>query len=952
MKRYILTSFLSVAILFTIYGQANDTIFSGAVSGNVTWDSYDTVYVTGAISIGSGNSLTIEPNTGGSNAGNNDGVYIVFRGAYGITVTGTGALNTSGTASDSIYFTADRDKDHVFGETGETWKNLLFDYSSGTSLIDYAVIEYGYGDDYGFGGGIDIYADNVTIRNSSVRYCSVSGDGGGIYAYGSNNAIENVSIHDNSAIGGSGGGMYIDDVITIEDCEIYDNSASTNGDGVFMNVASDLEGCKIYNHTSGEGIYNYTSGSTFTNCIIYDNSTGIYLYKNGNVINSTICGNTTGVISAAAGSISLLVNTVFWGNTTEYSVLSGTFEIAYCSIEGGFTGGTGITDGGNNVTLSSTNDADTGPNFVDSSNDFQINSWVAPMVDAGASSYSGLTIPSNDKLGNDRISTPDIGAYEFQYLIWEGDTSDIWTDEDNWQGSHASIPTSISENKVIIPAGAANYPTVSSLTLSSRSYMVVEPGAGVTVTGATSVQSGCTFLLESDATGNANFISGTEVTGDFDIELYLAGGGGPNYKWHYVTTPENGYTTDVLTTDISNQYNLLNYDESKVVDNQDEGWNWYDGYNGTTPFGTLIIDRGYNVYVDNNQTALFTATPVDHTLHNILLSQTLGSQTENGWNLVGNSFTSGIDLDLITISGADQTVYFTKDNGYQAYNIEQGIGINGGNDTISSLQGFFVHVTTGRTKRVTIPASSRVYADGNPLLKKGSSTKKTLDFPLLKFNIADGDFTDESVIYLFDNATVAFDTLYDGYKMFHNNPLVPQIYSVAGDLKLCMNGLPLPGEEGLRVPIKLRIGETKNYTFNVVDLENLDFTTVTLEHGDNVIDLENTSSYTFLAEEGTVDDMYIVFGEVATNIELPGEDMLRTWYHSGLLSISMGSDAEVKAGSVSVYDFNGRLVREKRNVFIERGETITIPINLQKGLFIVKVNDGFRNYVKKIAVAN
>ena len=168
---------LFTLLLFTGIGLSfgYDTYtFSGTISGNITWNSYDTVYINGNVTINGTDffpaSLTITPNTAGPNTGNNDGVYIVFTGDYGIDITGTGgALNASGTTADSIIFTADRNSNHVFGETGETWKDLNYFNSAGTSVIDYAVVEHGRGNDYSIGGGICLYGNNITVKNSSIK---------------------------------------------------------------------------------------------------------------------------------------------------------------------------------------------------------------------------------------------------------------------------------------------------------------------------------------------------------------------------------------------------------------------------------------------------------------------------------------------------------------------------------------------------------------------------------------------------------------------------------------------------------------------------------------------------------------------------------------------------------------------------------------------------------------
>jgi len=302
--------------------------------------------------------------------------------ASGIIITGLGAINADGGSSSSlITFSADYNGDG--NGPGETWKNLLFDNSTGTSVIDYAVIEHGTGnDEYGLGGGITIYGDNITVRNSTISNCNIGGDGGGIYLFatGTHITLQNLKLHDNST-SGNGGGLVIDGDVNsiITGCEIYNNTAS-NGYGVFFNSAGTISNSLIYNHSAGEGVYisDVVSGATLSNCVLFNNNVGIYFLGVGNAINCDVVNNTTGITSAISVAPKI-VNTVLWGNTTQYTIVTGaSMVLVNCGIQGGFSVG---TDGGGNKPLSATNGVDTGPNFVIPASDFHINAWISPLVD-------------------------------------------------------------------------------------------------------------------------------------------------------------------------------------------------------------------------------------------------------------------------------------------------------------------------------------------------------------------------------------------------------------------------------------------------------------------------------------------------------------------------------------------------------------------------------------------
>lgn len=917
------------------------TIASPADNYTITGSKYFT-YITV-----SGGTLTISPGA----------TLLALVPDANIIISATGILNANGSLGNIITITPDNNGDLSYQGT---WGNILFDYlCSGSSIINYALIEKGTGDSYLYGGGIDIWGNNITISNSTIRNCNnANGNGGGISVTpsGSSVILSNLKVYGNTSAG-NGGGIFTDGNVSISGCEVYGNTA-TSGAGIFLNSAGSISNSLIHDHSGSEGVYSLgtdASGS-IVNCIIYANNIGIYFYGERNVVNCSVVNNSIGITSATAISPKV-VNTALWGNTTQYSLESGgAMTLAYCGIQGGFTVG---TDGGGNKTLSATNGADTGPNFITPASDFHINSWIAPLVDGGAATFSGVTIPGNDLDGKSRIGTTDIGAYEFLYFIWTGAASTTaWATSGNWVGSPASIPTTITENKVLIPNGCAFYPTTASLSLTSRSTLTIGPQAGLTVTGATSVGTGCTFLLKSDATGSANFISGSTVSGSFNVELFLAGGGNPNYKWHYVTPPVASISKSVLTTDINNTNNLLNYLETKVTTDKSAGWQWHDGYLGTTAFTTLTNTNGYNVYVPTDKTALFTGTVRAGTLFsspNITFSST--DPTQSGWNLIGNPFTCGVNANLFAFGSRldiDKTVYFTKDNQYCSWSVGGNAGINATN-IIPSMQGFFVHAASnGPGRTLIIHPADRVYTAA-PLYKKGlklnKGTEDTRTDPYLKFNISDGtSFTDESIIYFFSDATAEFDGDYDAYKMLAENPALPQIYSVSSGINLGINGLPIP--VGITtVPVNARIGVAKNYTINILDLQNLNDYDVTLIDGTNRINLKTNPNYTFSTGIGTKTDLSIEFTNLLTSTEFPSEDPTSCWYSNGSIFIKSGLEGLDNNSIITIYDLNGRAVFLKKNVNIAKGETVQIPVNLPIGFYLTSLVNNKIRVVKKIVIS-
>jgi hypothetical protein len=93
-----------------------------------------------------------------------------------LIITGTGVLTAQGTSSEKITFTADHNKNHVHGESGETWGHISFqnmNSGAGTSLIDYCLIEYGYkytgiSELNSCGGGLQIEFRNILLLERTI----------------------------------------------------------------------------------------------------------------------------------------------------------------------------------------------------------------------------------------------------------------------------------------------------------------------------------------------------------------------------------------------------------------------------------------------------------------------------------------------------------------------------------------------------------------------------------------------------------------------------------------------------------------------------------------------------------------------------------------------------------------------------------------------------------------
>ena len=187
--------------------------------------------------------------------------------------------------------------------------------------------------------------------------------------------------------------------------------------------------------------------------------------------------------------------------------------------------------------------------------------------------------------------------------------------------------------------------------------------------------------------------------------MSLSGGAGTSGPaFHYFVPPVAsttiGATIASVKTNLGLTYfngDLVSYEEPLAIANKNAGWQYFDGYNSTTPFSTLQSTRGFNFYLTSPDKATFTGQ-LNATSHSFNLAYT-SSNPAPGWNLVGNPFPCNYNLSGIaeltgTGDGVNNTAYFNHSGGYAYWNVELGVGTTGFSEVIAPMQGFFVLATT------------------------------------------------------------------------------------------------------------------------------------------------------------------------------------------------------------------------------------------------------------------
>ncbi|MRR22290.1 right-handed parallel beta-helix repeat-containing protein [bacterium] len=844
------------------------------------------------------------------------GTRLISKSRYAcILISGTGQISAQGYSYQRILITADSDGDMVPGETTDFWGNIYIT-STGTSNFNWCTVENGQRLRSKYtGGALHVSTGTVNFNNGIIRNSESKW----------------------------GGGLYVEPgaTVTVTNTRFQNNKASQNGGAVYIAAGS---------------------SPRITSSVFYGNSTTAIDSKGGAIasisaspviVNSTFANNTSPAADGRTiylenSPAAKIVNTVIWGGSSHIG-LSGTptsvFDI--CAIEG-------VTYAGC-LTLNSSNTAVDGPNFTDPAMGDLTITFDSPLRDTGADSYSGVTVPALDFTGSVRVGVTDIGAYEMIYSRWKGGNTS-WGDPVNWVGGY--LP---SGRNIIIPSGTSTYPTAApgpAVTLNAGLRMIMQPGTKATFSSLTN---NGTIDLHADASGHASMLTGSYsgAAGNINIDHFLTSGPAGDW-WHYIAPPST--VSKTVFTDIDPDM-LVRYDETKVVSDVSDGWQWHDGYDGTTAFSNLTAKEGYDVSVLSDVTMTYrNLKSIITTMGRIDLpfGGSGGDTTIHGYSLIGNSLTCGINWDNVSYSH-DHTFlrhayYITTASGEEASYVD-GVGTNGATAHIAPLQGFFVRTrTTGSW--INIPDNAREHNDA-PMFKSAEL------IPLVRLTLSSATQRDETVVRFDPEATSGFDGLLDASKPFSHARTKTghiKIYSEMGGENYSINSVPWPSKK-TAIPLTIVIHEAGTYKITGSQMQVLDGCRAVLTDGltGSRTELPGAAGYSFSATPGTITGRFtleIIAAEKKAAVaaeepkpEIIQETSLKIYSATGRVCIlPQGSGWDGTTGKIRIFDITGRVIFMSDNERFNSGELKEFESEGNGGLLIVEVVTGTKRYLEKLFV--
>ena len=426
--------FTSISILY-----AQNIEFEGEINENTNWN-YDTVKITGDVTILDGNTLNIEKDC-----------VIEFQEYYNFKVRG--CLLAEGLEEEKIKFTiADTTGFSDTSSYAGAWNAIEFDNISETndsSKLINCIIEYGKAR----GKTVDEKNGGAIIVNNSskikISYCEIKNNiainaGAGIYLNNNSSPIIEYSfIHKNRSFY-YGGGISTDEYcfpiiknnIIIYNIAYYEKYIG--GWHIFGGVGGGIHISTVYG-TGPTVVNNFICNNTSLNGAVYDSSPKSLIISNiicnnndfgilsghqlshSKYINNTVYNNysffeTCGIYTWANSVI--IENNILWNNTNGYSdEIQGTYRDAlvnYNNIETYFPNETNISEE---------------PMFIEPTSGQGIEydalqaNWGlyddSPCINAGNPDTTDLFLPARDFYENIRLygNKIEIGAIENQNIV-------------------------------------------------------------------------------------------------------------------------------------------------------------------------------------------------------------------------------------------------------------------------------------------------------------------------------------------------------------------------------------------------------------------------------------------------------------------------------------------------------------------------------------------------------
>lgn len=442
--------------------------------------------------------------------------------------------------------------------------------------------------------------------------------------------------------------------------------------------------------------------------------------------------------------------------------------------------------------------------------------------------------------------------------------------------------------------------------------------------------------IASDETGKGSLIHNTEGLSAI-IERYIPPPSGTNdswddnYGWHLLSSPVSGQAIDDFTVTPPEEYDfyLWSEEDDLWINFKGGSWNTHNtDFSGASADGYFAIGRGYLVAYKNEQEDFFFEGELnvdDITWSDLSLK---GDGVEgvyaHGWHLLGNPFSSAIELkdnmEAWNLDEVSPTVKIWEEAGRAYLDVSSDLTSN----FIPAAQGFFVQVNVDGDNSITIPASERSHQ--TDIWYKNQDVRGIF----LVARESDKQHGQTKNIVLAEGASQDFD-------FFHDSRFIgghaPQFYSIFGQEVVSTKRLP-----EINSGTVIQLGFVKNTASEFsIDLlpqhlyDDMDVILVDKLLSTKTL-LNQNPSYAFTSEASDPENRFELrfrTAEDPTNAEEPPRPENQLWVYENRLHVVNNENM----ARLEVLDISGRTLRQ----YVANSGRHSYDLGLAEGTYVIRM---------------
>ena len=815
------------------------------------------------------------------------------------TLQWTGAYAEEPSQSGGIYQIADLPNLVWIAEDNSRWSNDYeqtadinawttpsWDEENGWTPIGNSTTQFNGSYD---GGGYTI--DNLFIDRSSNEYVGLFGNTSQVTI--TNIGVTNVDISGNGHVGSLAGYCTISSTV--------ENSHSTgNVAGIGDNVGG-LVG-RTHNNSTVENSYSMCSVSGSSNNVgglvgrNNDDSEISNSYSKGSVTGNQYVGGLLGYNNSS----STVENSYSTGSVNGSSYVGGLVGVNYSStVSNSYS--TGKVSGSNVGGLMAYNNNTVSNSFWDTVTSEQSSSaggtgkTTSEMQTRSTFTDAGWDFDNVWAMsGSYNSGYPNLDG-EGSTITWDGSASSSWSNTANWD---VNIEPTINDNVVIADAGTP--PVVSS-------------GEGIDCNNLT-VNSGATLTVNDDG----SLITSGSITNNGTINIKRSI---PDGEWHLVSSSVDGATANVFLGDY-----LQSWDESNEI--------WEEITDETT---VLTSAKGYSLWgVAKNTTYTFSGAP--HTGSQSISLTSDGSGGNGGFNLVGNPYPSSINWDLLQPTYGTAYIWDASAASGAGDYLEWDAS-SVGNQNIPPMQGFFVYTASSAT--LNLANSHRTHNGAANYYKSANAGNGPSNELVL--GASNGSYADQFTLRLDEQAAAGFELTKDSWKLLSGGEGVCQIWSESPDGKLAMDTRPYEAV----IQLGFQNKQAGVYSIGIEEIADIPTTILEDKKTGEFHNLQ-TDDYEFTwnpeMDDETRFKLHLSTVGVEDEISNESQDLL---IYANKQNIYLKTKENTGVMDVKVMDITGRVVLQNQ---VNSSGTITIPTDLQTGVYVVEVMQNQKRTTQKVYI--